>query len=160
MKKPSLLRASLSIASGLALCLVSGTAVADGLQGQFKTRMPISAGKVETVSRHQKKAAHGGPIYRAPTTDAEIIGIIIRRNHRATRRREKWFGVGSEVTPEAKAEKISPVNSGNQADKAKLIKRGNQSLPSKCMNLHTHDRAVCLYESQLQKMVRLEVSVR
>ena len=160
MKKHTLFRFGLSFVSAVALCSVSGTASADGLKSQNKSHVPSAPGLVQTLTPSQKKMAHGAPIVNNPVSDQEIIGIIFRRNLRASKRREKWFGVGSEVTPEAKAELISPVNSGNRVDRARLIKRGNQALPSKCSMLHTHDRATCLYESQLQKMLRFEVSER
>ena len=160
MKKHAILRTSLRIVSVATLCAIAAPVSADGLQGQFKTRMPIAPGAVQELSRTQRKSGQMTPIVSTPVSDQEIISIIVRRNLRANQRREKWFGIESKVTPEAKEAKTSPVHSGNRVDKERILRRGLQSLPAKCMKLHTHDRAVCLYESQLQKMVRLEVTVR
>ena len=160
MNKHTLLRAGLSFLSAAVLCSISGTATADGLKSQYKSHVPTAPGLVQKLNADQLRMAHGAPIVSNPVSDQEVIGIIFRRNLRATQRREKWFGIGSKVTPEAKAELISPVNSGNRVDRNRLIQRGNQTIPSKCANLHTHERAVCLYESQLQKMVRFEVGER
>lgn len=157
MKKNFILRAGLSMVSAAALCSVSATAVADGLKSQFKSHVPTAPGMVKVLTEHEKLNAHGAPIVSNPTSDKEVIALIVHRNLRAARRREKWFGAGSKLTPKAKAEALSPVNSGNRADKIQLIRRGNTTLPGKCLNLHTHDRAVCMNQSQLDKMIRFSV---
>lgn len=155
MKKRYLFRASISIASGIVLTTISGTAIADGLQSQFKARMPFYPGHIEAVTTKERPAIHIKQMVTIPTSKQEIAGMIVRRNQRAVKRREQWFGYTTKIVAEAKTEAKLPVNTGNRVVRPRLIYRGKRATVTlSCENLHTHARSVCLHEQQLQKMVR------
>jgi len=155
MKKRYLIRASLSIASGIALTAISGTAIADGLQSQFKARIPMYPGYIQTFEKKDETKINRVQVVSMPASKQEIAAMIVRRNQRAVKRRKQWFSFTTKIVAEAKIEATLPVNTGNRVVRPRLIYRGSRATATaNCNNLHTHERAVCLHEQQVQKMLR------
>ena len=132
----------------LLLTSLSGTvAWADGLSSKDKLRIPQPAGLEIHAGEHifQGIDLSGSTV---PTSDEEKIGIQVRRNARLQQRKTKI-----QATEE---HKTVPSQPGNRIDRERLIRHGRTELKSSCMALHTHDRAICLRDAQLERMVRFQ----
>lgn len=151
------LRLAISGITAVSLCMVSSTAIAGGLKSKGKGPQSIMAGFVKVLTPEERKNVRSTPIVSMPADEVEVTGIMVRRNARAVTRREKWFGVTQKKVEKRKTALRTPAHVGVRADKSELIRRGAKALPQKCMNLHTHERSVCLYQAQLKKMNRFEI---
>jgi hypothetical protein len=140
------------------LCMtIAGPAVADGLQSQWKNRMPQFSGSADPSAMTRYKPLDTSEAI-VPLNDEITIGMMVRRKARLTSRKMKLEKEKNANTQEGVAPYAVP-GTGNHVDREELVRRGRKYQQLQCNKLHTHERARCYFEAQIKKMERFQTSV-
>ena len=120
------------------LFLSAGVALADGIHSKNKARIPMPTLTAEQAQvKNYKKQ-----IYLSNAVSEETkIAMVVRRTQRGILRKNK-----REVATE-----IQTPGATLGIDRARMIKRHLQQIPTSCIRLHTHERAACQKNAQLMK---------
>ncbi|MSR67595.1 hypothetical protein EXS65_02090 [Candidatus Peribacteria bacterium] len=139
------LKAIVTVSTVIA-CLSGSLAIAGGLSSKDKARTPFAAGALTTMG------AHSQPVPRFLTKKQRTqlaISAKIQRNIRAqTRTLGTPKSAGKPVLFSTSTEYVNPQLI---VDRERLVKRGMSAHPIRCAKLHTHARATCQRDAQLQR---------
>lgn len=118
-------------------------ALADGINSQWKNRLPQGAPITDTLISGTISVVPSGT--SISMQEQEKLAAIVRRNARAASRRAKWDI--AETTAPTRASTLTVSQS--DVNRARLVIKNYKVAQAKCAPLHTHERATCLYEAQL-----------
>lgn len=134
------------VAGTITMATFIGTAYADGLKSQWKTRLPMRAGIVDVKTSRVRTSAPQKKTLKVQHTDEAVPRLITQRKERLQTRVLKKGSVQKSV----QVENLRTSTSFGGRDKIRSIKR-MQKPANHCGTLHTHAKARCLRDLSYRK---------